>query len=94
MAVANSSARRKALMNRGTRIGTRALARWKILPDSKSAPRAFWADMILSVSSMRVGIKRRAMDIIMASSWTGRRSFFSGDSRLSSPSVREMGLVV
>jgi len=50
--------------------------------------------MILSVSSISVGMNRRAMDIIMASSWMGRRSFFSGDSRLSSPSVREMGLVV
>ena len=36
-------------------MGTRALARWSKLPVSKSAPRAFWADMILSVSSMRVG---------------------------------------
>ena len=81
-------------MNSGTRMGTSALARWKILPDSKSAPRAFWADMILSVSSMSVGIKRRAMDIIMASSCTGNRSFFRGESRCSSPSVRAMGLVV
>ena len=38
------------------------------LPDSKSPPRAFWADMILSVSSIRVGINRRAMLIIIASS--------------------------
>ena len=68
MAVANSSARRNALMNSGTRIGTSALARWKIFPVSKSAPRAFCADMILSVSSISVGMNRRAMDIIMASS--------------------------
>ena len=81
-------------MNSGTRMGTSALARWNTLPVSKSAPRAFWADMILSVSSMSVGMNRRAMDIIMASSCTGKRSFFRGASRLSSPSVRAMGLVV
>ena len=81
-------------MNSGTRIGTNALARWKMFPDSKSAPRAFWADMILSVSSMRVGMKRRAMDIIMLSSWTGTLIFFKKPNRDSSPSVREMGLVV
>ena len=75
-------------------MGTSALARWKMLPDSKSAPRAFWADMILSVSSISVGMKRRAMDIIIASSWMGIFSFFSGDSRCSSASVRLMGLVV
>ena len=46
----------------------RAFARWIRLPDSKSAPLAFWADMILSVSSMRVGINRRAIHIIMESS--------------------------
>ena len=81
-------------MNSGTRMGTNALARRKILPVSKSAPRAFCADMILSVSSISVGMNRSAMDIIMASSWIGRRSFFSGPSRLSMPSVRAMGLVV
>ncbi len=51
-------------------------------------------DMILSVSSIRVGMNRRAMDIIMDSSWTGTRSFFSGPIRLSSPSVRDRGEVV
>ncbi len=81
-------------MNSGTRMGIRALARSTMEPVSKSAPRAFWADMILSVSSMRVGINRRAMHIIMASSWTGTWSFFSGPSRLSRPSVRAMGDVV
>ena len=81
-------------MNNGTRMGTSALARWRILPDSKSAPLAFWADMILSVSSMRVGMKRRAMDIIMLSSCTGTLIFFKKPSRDSSPSVRAMGLVV
>ena len=68
MAVASSSARRKALINRGTSTGIRAFARSMMLPLSKSAPRAFWADMILSVSSIRVGMNRRAMHIIMESS--------------------------
>ena len=94
MAVASSSARRKALTKRGTRMGIRAFARRIRLPVSKSAPLAFWADMILSVSSIRVGMKRRAMLIIMASSWTGTLSFLSGLSRLSKPSVRAMGEVV
>ena len=94
MATASSSARRKALMKRGTRMGTRALARSMRFPLSKSAPRAFWADMILSVSSISVGMKRRAMDIIMASSWTGTRTLFRGPSRASMPSVRAMGLGV
>ena len=34
------------------------------------------------------------MHIIIASSWTGAPSFFSGPSKLSSPSVSAMGLVV
>ena len=70
------------------------MARWIRLPDSKSAPLARWADMILSVSSISRGMKRRAMDIIMASSWTGTWIFFSGPSRFSSPSVSRMGEVV
>ena len=49
-------------------MGTSALAFWKMFPLSKSAPRAFCADMILSVSSISVGMNRRAMAIIMASS--------------------------
>ena len=49
-----------------------AFAREIRLPLSKSAPRAIWAFMILSVSSSRVGMKRRAMVIIMASSWAGK----------------------
>ena len=81
-------------MNSGTRIGMSALARDSRFPDSKSAPRAFCADMILSVSSMSVGMKRSAMHIIIASSWTGAPIFFRGLSRLSSPSVSAMGLVV
>ena len=50
--------------------------------------------MILSVSSISVGINRRAMDIIMDSSWTGTWSRFNPFSSRSSPSVRPMGLVV
>ena len=81
-------------MNRGTRMGTRAFAFSIRFPLSKSAPRAFWADMILSVSSISVGMNRRAMDIIMVSSWTGTRKRFKPFSSRSRPSVRLMGLVV
>ena len=88
------SARRKAEINRGTSSGIRALARWIRFPLLKSAPLARWADMILSVSSIRVGINRRAMDIIMDSSWTGTRIFFKGFIRDSNPSVSRMGEVV
>ena len=88
------SARRKLETKSGTKSGSRALARSVILPVSKSAPLAFCADMILSVSSMSVGMKRSAMLIIMLISWTGTLSFLSGPSRISSPSVRAMGLVV
>ena len=94
MAMASSSARRKALTNRGTSSGTIAFARRKRLPDSKSAPRAICAFMILSASSIKVGMKRRAMDIIMAISWAGKRRRVNGRIRLSMPSVREMAEVV
>ena len=75
-------------------MGIRALALSSRFPLSKSAPRAFWADMILSVSSIRVGINLRAMDIIMASSWTGTRKRFKPFKSCSKPSVKLMGLVV
>ena len=94
MATASSSARRNADTNSGTSSGSSALARWMRLPVSKSAPRAFCADMILSVSSMSVGIKRRAMDIIMLISCTGTLSFLSGPKRISIASVSAMGDVV
>ena len=94
MATASSSARRNADTNSGTSSGSSALARWKRLPVSKSAPRAFCADMILSVSSMSVGMKRRAMDIIMLISCTGTLSFLSGPKRISIASVSAMGDVV
>ena len=94
MATASSSARRKAEMNSGTSSGTSAFARSVSLPVSKLAPLAFCADMILSASSISVGMKRSAMLIIIASSCTGRRSFFSGDSSSSMPSVSAIGLVV
>ena len=50
--------------------------------------------MIFAVSSINVGINRRAMVMIMVRSCTGNRSAFKGDMRLSSPSVRAMGVVV
>ena len=72
--------------------GTSALMRSVILPVSSWAPRAFWAFMILSVSSMRVGMKRSAMLIIMASSCTGKWILPSGLSSCSMASVSTMGL--
>ena len=72
MAMASSSARRKAEMNSGISTGTSALMRWVKVPLSIMAPRAFWAFMIFSVSSIKVGMNRSAMVIIMASSCTGK----------------------
>ena len=64
------------------------------LPVSKSEPRAFCADIILSVSSMSVGMKRSAMVIIIAKSCTGTCRCRSGESSRSMPSVKSSGEVV
>ena len=63
-------------------------------PVSKSAPRAFCAFIIRPVSSVKIGIKRSAMDIINASSCTGKRIYFKGFNKLSIPSVSDTGVVV
>ena len=81
-------------MNSGIRMGISARMRSVNLPLSSLAPRAFWAFMIFSVSSISVGIKRSAMVIIIASSCTGKCSFCSGRSSDSIASVSTMGLVV
>ena len=81
-------------MNSGISTGTSALTRSIMEPLSSMAPRAFWAFMILSVSSIRVGINRRAMLIIMASSCTGKCNLPKGLSSCSMASVSTMGLVV
>ena len=81
-------------INSSTRRGTMFFAFWIRFPFSKSAPRAICAFMILSVSSRRIGIKRRAIDIIIAISCTGTWSLFSGRSRRSRPSVSWLGVVV
>ena len=60
------SARRRAEINSGIRIGTSALILSVKEPESSIAPRDFCAFIILSVSSIRVGIKRRAIVIIIA----------------------------
>ena len=70
------------------------MARWVRLPVSISAPRAFCAFIILSVSSIRVGIKRSAMVIIIAISCTGTLIFFSGPISTSMASVSSIGEVV
>ena len=63
-------------------------------PLSKSAPLAICAFMILSVSSIKMGMKRNAIDIIMAISCTGRCINFRGLIAFSIPSVRLLGVVV
>ena len=65
-----------------------------MLPDSKSAPLACCALMILSVSSIRVGINLSAMVIMSAISWLGSPILENGFSSFSSPSVSSIGLVV
>ena len=70
-------------------MGIIFFARFIRLPDSKSAPRAICAFIILSASSISVGMKRSAMVIIMASSCAGK--WISAFSR---PSVSWFGVVV
>ena len=94
MAVANSSARLNELTNKGTSSGTIDLTLSFIGPDEKSTPLAVWAFMIFSVSSISVGMKRSAMDIINASSCTGIFHFFKGPNSSSIPSVMDIGDVV
>ena len=65
-----------------------------IEPVSISAPLAFCADIILSVSSISVGMNLSAIVIIIASSCTGTFITFSGDKSLSIASVRSIGDVV
>ena len=75
-------------------MGMSALTRCMKPPLSMSAPLAFWALMILSVSSSRVGTNRRAMVIIMAISCTFTWNTFRGRKSLSIASVRAVGEVV
>ena len=63
-------------------------------PEWKSAPLASCALMILSVSSIRIGMNRSAMLIIMAISWTGTLKACIHLRDVSSPSVRLFGVVV
>ena len=69
-------------------------ARCTRLPDSKSAPLAICAFMILSVSSIRIGIKRSAIDIIIEISCTGTWRRFKHPRLRSKPSVSWFGVVV
>ena len=52
-------------------MGMKALMRLTGLPLSKSAPRAFCAFLMRSVSSVSAGIMRSAMLMMSANSWTG-----------------------
>ena len=65
-----------------------------ILPLSKSAPLESCAFMILSSSSINIGINRNAIISIMAISDTGTFIFFKNPRLLSSPFARFIGLVV
>ena len=75
-------------------MGSNAFALFISPPVSKDAPRAFCAIIILSISSIKEGINLKAILIIIATSWTGNFIHLRGVSRLSSPSVRFMGVVV
>ena len=70
------------------------LIRANRFPDSRSAPRDSCAFMILSDSSISVGMKRSAIVIIIASSWAGKWNTLSGVRSRSMPSVSAMGDVV
>ncbi len=71
-----------------------ALACFTRLLLSKSAPPGLLGFDDLVRLFRQGGIKRRAMDIIMASSWAGSPFPRRGDMSCSSPSVRAMGEVV
>ena len=92
--MASSSALLNELIKSGTRIGTRAFERLMRLPLSKSAPLAFCAMIILSVSSSKVGINLSAIVIIIASSCAGNPIFEKRLNSFSIPSVNTIGDVV
>ena len=94
MASASSSARRKLSTNSGVSTGTSALARRIGPPLPKSAPRARWARMIWSSSTSSVGMKRRAIVTMSASSSVGTWSRRSGRPSQARPSVSASGGVV
>ena len=83
-----------SLEKKGIKIGTKLRIRSIKCLLSKSEPLAVWAFIIRSVSSANVGINRRAMLIIMATSCTGKCRIFSGDNSASIPSVSITGVVV
>jgi small subunit ribosomal protein S13 len=78
----------------GVKRGKKFLIRFNKFPLSNSAPLAIWALIIFSVSSIKVGIKRRAIVIIMAISCAGTLIIFKKDNIFSIPSVRAIGEVV
>src|SRR6056297_2789371 len=94
--MASSSALWKALINKGIMIGIIFFIRLTIFLLSKSAPRAICAFIIFSVSSIKVGIKRRAIVIIIAISCAGIGILIilNIDNNLSIPSVSAIGEVV
>ena len=60
----------------------------------KSTPRLACAFLIRSVSSVRVGIKRRAKEIDLAILWTGTKRSFRGANNHSLAFVLSLGFVV
>ena len=70
------------------------MARLTSPPVSKEAPLAFCAIIILSTSSDKMGMNLKAILIMTAMSCTGTLIYFSGDIRLSIPSVMPVGVVV
>src|SRR5699024_6524211 len=94
IAIASSSARLNALTNNGTNKGIIALIRSLNFPVRKSTPLEACGFDILSVSCIKVGIKRKEIDIIKANSCTGNLTFFNGFNNASIASVISIGVVV
>ena len=63
-------------------------------PCSKSTPLDDWAFIILSVSSKKVGIKRSAKVIVIATSEVGKWNTFKGVKYHSKAKVKSKGFVV
>ena len=63
-------------------------------PSPILAPLLFWASIILSASSERMGMKVKASEIMVAISWTGKPMTERNDSDFSKASLISRGLVV
>ena len=94
IAVAKSAALLIEDTKSGINIGIKLFALCNIFPVSKLAPLAFCALVILSVSSIKVGINLNAKDITIAISCTGNLITFKIPNDFSRPSAQSLGVVV